>query len=460
MSGPKVLRTITREELLELATVQQAIVDHVLKIWKAEISDTDDEAQDRYDRFLAGKPLIATAANSGRPEEIVRCANILVDAINLDIDRMRDDQYVKQAKAKTQTRALQLMSRSLLDRCINLQIEIPTDHVQILQQSAAGKGVDNGTVSKIVACLMDKMAKSEGKERRTELQDLATSLMSEGGGISATGLLERLELETRDARIAIADKQIAELQKLGESSTAEQMERRLSDLLRSDGNIGSNLFSLTLDILGMEIVSQVKTARSLDQLRRDLAAGIAASTATNDMTICKATFDAASLAIEQRNEVLARQCIREGQQILESCRQRRAGNAARNAMLTALGQLGYTVQEGMETSWAKKKRLVIQNQGKPGLALEMTGNSDAGRIQARIVALQGIERGSATDHEVETEWCSNLEALRRSLETTGSRLEIERAVPAGVQPLKVISSERTSDEVAVLLRQQQREMRK
>ena len=90
----------------------------------------------------------------------------------------------------------------------------------------------------------------------------------------------------------------------------------------------------------------------------------------------------------------------------------------------------------------------------------MTGNSDAGRIQARIVALQGIERGSATDHEVETEWCSNLEALRRSLETTGSRLEIEQAVPAGVQPLKVISSERTSDEVDVLLRQQQREMRK
>lgn len=460
MSGPKVIRTITREELLELAFKQQAIVDHLLKIWQAEVSDTDVESKSRFSRFLADRSLIAAAANTGRPEEILRCANLLVDSINHDIDQMRDVQYAKLARLKTQTRSLQFMSETVLRRCRSLNIDIPADQLKLLQQSTTGGTVDNEAVSRIAASLMDKINEQEKGEPSTELLNLTRSLMTDGGGPSATEELDRLGFEMRDPRIAIAEKQIAELSKLADSSVSQQLEQQLSALLESDANIGSNQFSLRMDALGMEISARVKAVRALDHIRRELAVVVAGAEATQDSIVCEATFNAIASAIEYGDEVLARKGLAEAQELLEAQRQLRAGHATRNAILNGLSQLGYTVQEGMGTLWAEKKRLLIENPQKPGIAVEMAGNSDSGRVQARVVALQGVERGSATDREIESGWCSDVQRLREALWAIGCQIEIERALPVGTQPLKVVPSERSADEVALLLRQQHREMRK
>lgn len=455
MSGPKVLRTITREELLEIAAVQQVFVDQALKRWQAEISATDNESAARRQRFLADRSLVEASVVTGRPDEIVRRAKVIVDTIDQDIDRMRDVSYVEQARRKTQARSLQFISQSLLKRCLRSHIDIPDDHLAILQRSAAGQATDNDEVAKITSHWMDRASHVEMQQVRADQQELARSLMDSTHLLSAGDLLKQLELESEDPRITTADKQIAELAKLGETQAAEHLEQRLAELIRSSrGSVSSHL-SLSLDALGIEIATLVKQARVLDEVRRELAAEIAAAAVMNDTAACQQAFNAASLEIERGHYESAREQIQKAREFRESRCQSRAVLGARTAILHGLNQLGYAVHEGMDTSWADKKRLVIQHPKKAGVALEMTGNPESGRFQTRMVAVEGLHRDALSDREVETEWCSDLQALQAALAKSGNHVNIEKAMAAGTHPLKVVSNEWIEEEAVIQRRRQQ-----
>ena len=70
------------------------------------------------------------------------------------------------------------------------------------------------------------------------------------------------------------------------------------------------------------------------------------------------------------------------------------------------------MKEGMSTIWADRKRLVIAHPSQQGVALELEGNAESGRLQARMVAVQGAIRGPDSDREVEERWCGELKTSR------------------------------------------------
>ena len=95
----------------------------------------------------------------------------------------------------------------------------------------------------------------------------------------------------------------------------------------------------------------------------------------------------------------------------------------------------------MATRLAAKTQLVVRHPAKPGVAVELTGTGDGGRLQASMVALQGVSRGGETDKQVEEKWCTELQSLQASITQAGGALLVEKALAAGAIPLKIVAIE-------------------
>lgn len=458
MSGPKVLRTVTREELLEMAVVQLAIVDQALRRWKAEVADTDEKSAARHRWFLKDRFEIEAAISSGRFDSVEPSATAIVAAIDQDIQRMRDDEYVRHAKIKAQSRSLKFIARSILERCQKSGVKIPPDELSLLQSAEMEQVGEDGKAASVASQWLDRLALAERQDSAQLEHALARSLMEDTEVPSAIALLNRLASEYEDPRVVVSDKNIAELRRLGEPRAADRLEQQLAELIGRRTAPGTVNVSLALDALGIELASLVKRARLLNAVRSELATEVAIATATNDLAACQLALQAAADELERGNGDMAREQIRNSAEIRETRRKSRAAHAARKAILDGLRQLGYVVREGMATSWIENKHLVIQHPKEPGLALEMTGNYEAGRVQVRMVAVDGIRRGVKNDQEVESEWCGDLQTLQASLARIGSRVDIEQAIPAGVHKLKVVPNQWAIEDAAALRRRQQ-EMR-
>ena len=274
--------------------------------------------------------------------------------------------------------------------------------------------------------------------------ELATTLGANADPASAAGVLREAEGKLRDTRVLLADKQIAELEGLGDREVAATLGGRLEKLV-SDDHSDPAKASLALDALGAELAGMVRLARRLAELKRALSRELAAAEATNDIETYRQMFLEAEDEIDRRQPDRAEERIIKLREAREAQIRIRATNARRSAILQGLKELGYEVKEGMATIWADRKRLVIAHPSQQGVALELEGSAESGRLQARMVAFQGAVRGPGSDKEVEELWCGELKTLQDSVTRTGGAISIERSTPAGERPLKVVTLEQRSD---------------
>ena len=234
---------------------------------------------------------------------------------------------------------------------------------------------------------------------------------------------------------------MAELARLGEQQAAEQFGQRLSTIVGSEPGSNSMTRGLAFDSLGLELSRAVKLARERAELVTELATEVAAATATNDLEACQQAILEAQCALETRDLEQGRAHIARIREIRKTYQRARAATAARRMILSGLKKLGYEIREGMLTTWVEKKRLAIRHPDRPGVALELAGTGDSGRVQTRMVSVEGVARDSRSDKQVEEEWCGNLKSLQEAVANAGGKVHIEKALAAGIQPLKVIPDE-------------------
>ena len=445
MSGPKIVRTITRAERIEQARVQIAMINEAIKRWRFEVASTDDDAAARERSFLSEESRVEKLLAADRFEEIAPRANLIVASVNDDIDRMRDEQYVRLARVLEQERSTRFTAKALLDRSRKAGVAIPEESREVLESLARGETKGAEHVSNIAAFVYDEIARKEHGVSPNAAHELARALGSTAGPTSAAGLLREAEENIRDPRVPLADKQIAELARLGDREAAATLGSRLEKLVSEDPGRDPARVSLALDALGAELAGMVRLARRLAELRRALSREIAAAEATNDVEACRQKILEAEVEIDRRQPDRAEKQITKLREAREACIRARATNSRRAAILLGLKELGYEVKEGMSTIWADRKRLVIAHPSQQGVALELEGNAESGRLQARMVAVQGAIRGPDSDREVEERWCGELKNLQDSLARAGGAVFIERSTPAGEYPLKVVTLEQRSE---------------
>ena len=139
-----------------------------------------------------------------------------------------------------------------------------------------------------------------------------------------------------------------------------------------------------------------------------------------------------------------------------------AATARRRLVLDAMAELGYQVREGMQTAWAEQGRIVLGRAGMAddgGYGVELGGGADAERLQLRTVAFGADPGRTATDDiAAETRWCGELDQLKAIAAAAGGELVVERARAVGEVPVKVVATASVAAS-AVGRRQRERERR-
>jgi hypothetical protein len=444
MSGPKIVRTVTRAERVEQARIQIAMIDEAIKRWRPEVASMDTDAAARERDFLSERSRVEEMLTMNRFDEIASRAASIVASLNQDIDRMRNEEYVHRAKLLERARSARFAAKGLLARCDESSVELRRESREILERVARGESNDTDSLNSIDANIRDAIAREQRAASSNTAQQLASALRPTENLTATAQSLLKAEKEIRDPRVLLADKQIAELERLGDREAAAASSSRLEKLLSEDPDLDRARSSLALDALSAELAEKVRLARRLAELGRMLSQERAAAEAANDFEACRQWILDAEVGINQRQPDRAEVQITKLRAAREVRVAARANIARRTAVLHGLKELGYDVKEEMSTIWAEGKKLIVSNPSQRGVALEL-GNSDSGRFQARMVAIQGAARDAHSDKEVEERWCGELKVLQDSLGKAGCDVSIERATPAGEHPLKVVAFEQWTE---------------
>lgn len=131
----------------------------------------------------------------------------------------------------------------------------------------------------------------------------------------------------------------------------------------------------------------------------------------------------------------------EAEAMLEARAKATAAAARRRAVLAGLASLGYEVRETMASAWERDGRIVVRKPGTADYGVELGAPADAARLQVRLVgsAQPSAPRDAHRDADQETIWCSEFDQLRADLASAGGEVIIERALQPGEQPVRSVA---------------------
>ncbi|MBB2918652.1 hypothetical protein [Cupriavidus alkaliphilus] len=440
MSGPKVVRIVTREEILAICEGQLRQLDQAITQWTAqcgemgELSDAEASATRERRRVLAEllKQDAFIDLQKRVPEEI---AFLKADALRrerLAIERA--------AAARQRGRRGQENAATLLNVLKARGTNVPDELKKQLESIACGEGADH--VDALLAQGFNLLATEQKSALTAAQRDLANRLAEPNEGQSFEAWKARNKPTSPvDMLLERVDAQIAEAETiLGREETATYLTRLRS--MESEPNEARR--KLLLDSLILDVSKGIETARvrrsAIEQLA-EIAVQIepfiseASTSLRAQAAACTGATPISTLT------ALVEQC----QTLLESELRRKAAEARREVILQGLAQLGYEVHEGMATAWATDGRVVLRKSSLPGYGVEIGGQAESSRLQVRAVALTS-DRDTNRDKDVETIWCGEFARLQQLVTENGNGLLIERAMGIGQVPLKVVDDTRQISE--------------
>jgi hypothetical protein len=431
MSGPKVVRIVTREEVLATCETHLHRLDQAIAAWTAsgqrirELSA--EEIAATHERRKALAALIAKDAfmelQKKVPEEIA--------FLKADVGRRQRAAVEKAEQAAKRRRQGRDSATTLMGALKSKGIVVPQDLASKLDLIASGKDVANADT--LLAQGFNLLAPEPSRkiseaQRRLASRLLGTDTPQDLGDWKAANvspsnnlLYERVDRQVAEAQVFLEEADVAKFSARLRSIEAEANERRRNLLLDS----------LILDL--SSAVDATRAHRSATEELQQLAAEISANTSAEAMALFTRVEQCGPATTLQAIAQLAEEC----KKVVEREQQRQAAHARRDAILKGFARLGYEVNDGMETAWANDGRVVVKNPALPGYGVEVGGQAKSSRLQVRAVALSA-NRDVARDKDVEILWCGDFGRLQEFLVAEGDSLLIERAMGVGEVPLKVI----------------------
>lgn len=395
MSGPKVVRIVSREEVLMICRRELARVDAALAEWGPVLSRCGLSMpaevlrrRQQLNALLAGDRFI----------EVQKQAPLLTEWLDARLEELVNAQFTPEARAARGRAGLAASAASLVAECQARGVKL---------SEAARQGLEAGDsqeVSRVLSQLAAAQAES-GPAVDAALQDRLRPTEAR------QFLQDWQETQSRqDPRTAVAEKQLTLLRGLG--AQVEAFSHRLDAIhqLEDESRRG-----LQLDSLCIELAGAVRQERSRAQMRREIAALLDQLEET--------------VAYSDDLEAQRAQLQERYQQLLAA----RAAASTKEAVLNGLHQLGYEVREGMAAAWESQGRLVLQHPSGDGYGVEIGGRGE--KLQVRAVGF-GAPTSQAKDTAAEERWCGELSQMSSELGKLGGQLEILRSTPVGAQPVK------------------------
>ncbi|MGV3458141.1 hypothetical protein [Sphingomonas sp.] len=419
MSGPKVVRIVTREEILEICQGQLARVDAALAEWtrigrRNDCIDDDALATARHRRdslaaLIAAERFTELQKQAPREEEFLRD----------DMQRRLAIVAAEQAAARSKERRGRDAAATLLRRLRALEVPLDPEVTTALERG------DAQALATGFAILADAAVKGDA------VHGLAKSLSDGSPASSFSDWLAAQPAAPADPAIERIFGRIDELEAIGGVDTSGAR-------ARLEEAVAAVTARRRLLIDGLE----VETGRNLTDARR--RASLRA-----DLLLVRAELMAAGGAVpedslEDLSVAALEAAIASERAAVDALRAGRAAAARRAAVLEGLAGLGYEATEGMSTALVENGRLVLRSAARPDYGIEVSSVAGAERMQMRPVAFEagGVGPDPGRDRDAETIWCGDVSTLQDALAAAGGGLVIERAVPIGATPLKRIAVER------------------
>jgi hypothetical protein len=439
MSGPKVVRVVTREEMEAVARQQlQLFVEALEELRRcARRHGALDEAfeaglEQRRVRMVRLFEEGRWAALQGQvPSEIAFLAS--------ERDRIRAQAVAAAEAARSKRQRTEGAARTLLAAFEAAGREPPGS----LREVAAGaRSADEATLGRMQGALTDafrQLAPAPRAGTSVAQRELAARL---GAGEAGQRFDEWLDAQPRPASSGSGvrlNALLAEVEALEDAEAARPFVERAAAISREPqaGRRALLTDSLVLDVSAHRRARQAREAAvaSLREVRCGLATLGTPTALALDARI--------SAALEGGQLENTEGLLREAHATLEVERREMAAAARRRAVLGGLAALGYEVREAMAVAWPKEGRIIVRKPGATDYGVELGAPADAARVQIRLVGSDRpmVPRGAGRDRDMETAWCSEFQQLRKLVAVGGTEVVVERALEAGAQPVKTVPLE-------------------
>jgi hypothetical protein len=455
MSGPKVVRIVTREEIeaicrRHIAAVEEAVTELRRCAKRHDVLD-DALTADLDKRLRQVRRLLA----EGRLTELQKQAPLTVAFLKGETEQVRARAIAAAEAARSKRRRIADAARTLTSAIEASGRQPPLALQDVAKRAsfaderdlAAMQTVLNENYAIIIASRQSPSTSKAQLElaRRLRSDEISQTFPEWLAMHSAT-------IDKRDVRL---DTLMAEIETLDDPDTAQPFKERVA-AIAAEGSAERR--ALLTDSLVLDL-SERSRRRRADVVRagnlREVQTGLRAL-GTPETRAMEAQIDSMlqSAVLSGADEL-----VTQAQALIDREMAKLAATARRRAVLQGLAELGYEVRETMATAWARDGRLVIRKPGTTDYGVELGATADVSRLQVQLVGSErpAAARDAGRDRDMETIWCSEFSRLQDLLAGRGGELIIERALEAGAQPVKTVAFAETDREVRVAPRQMTRQ---
>lgn len=436
MSGPKVVRIVTREEWIEICARAMRDLDAAIAEWRRAEGDVDAAADADV---LARRESIVSLLAEDRFDDVQSAVQVELGRLRQGAERAHARAAERLARRRGAARRAKAGAASVLEALSGMP-SAPADLIEELtalsRSAAPDLAATDAALQRGFAVLADASTAQQGMSAAAAA--MAAALGERSPNESFADWLDRQPQSGPEARV---EAEIGRLEaEFGDAAVAPFIAR----LDAAIAEVEPTRRRMRLDSLALDVSAACKAARAQADTRQELErlkAELQMQTSI-DATEALALISAA-LAGEGGD---AAQALAAGRRATEEAAAVFAAAAQRKAIFDQLRQLGYSVEEGMATALAEQRQVVIQSPVARDYGVEVT---EAGqRFQLRTVAFgrPGDARDQARDLEVETAWCGDFQQARAQLAKAGGDIRIDMAKAVGETPLKIVA--RPSDDSA------------
>jgi len=431
MSGPKAVQFISLEERLE--TCRSALAEHrvLVEAWLERLRRAGlDEPGDRdlADRMLEDLSRFIDGSDPDGFHRRLRAAQHRLDG---EFDLRAEAAVERRRREITAERHRIAAAATVLAEVDRTGIALPGPVTDLLKQARAGNPVDGTALNQAITQASTALAPTPAAP---ELSDAARALAERlRDGLTQQSLSDWLDQldKPHEQTVPALDTAIADLGVRHGPETAEAFQQRLR---HAAAEPDADRRRLLMDSLTIEIAQAARQAIARQRLDVEARAVLARLARHGDALAPE--MGALAVAGDARDTGELRVAI-DAAKDAEAAHIARQGLAARRrALLRALDDLGYAVEDGMEAEFARSGRVVVASRDHADYGIELAGLLANDRLQVRATKAEDSGQDDAADTAFETVWCGDFTKLRESLAGRGETLRIERAHAVGTVPVK------------------------
>ncbi len=440
MSGPKVVRIVTKEEKIAICETQIARLSsavnsllHYLESKEIKDEKMESKLREKLEHYMK-------LATPNKYREIPAMIQRELDYLSSERDHLKN---VALEAARSRQRKIRKLSESIKTLHMLATSSGADIDPNIFLKHSELSNKNNAELSQIeqkISAELSVLAHVREKAHRTRKPGAQHQLIEDR--LKSTDD----ELNISDWRLISAgfdkgdktskrlDDVLAELEEMRVPDARKKEYQTKLDAIYEENSAQKRI--LLLDSVLIDLATESREYKKLQKTRHELSMIKAQVDVLKDETAKRLSLQI-NKALESEDIVILENMRVAASRELDKLISARSFNEGREAIIDALKSLGYSVSEGMETAVVENGHLVVKKPAEEVYGVEIQAIAAVNKFQLRLVSgVPDNERSTKEDIAEEEKWCEDVAKIRNSLADLDIDLEIEMAQQPGTVAVK------------------------